>query len=56
LSTAGAITRIAEKVLYLETSEQERVDAATKKIDQAVADLAALNLSIDENGNLIITY
>lgn len=56
LSTAGAITKIAEKVLYLETSEQRRIDASTRQIDQAVANLGALDLSIDENGNLIITY
>ena len=56
LSTAGSINEIARKVLYLETSEQERVNAATEQINQAVANLASLSPSIDENGNLIITY
>lgn len=56
LSTAGSINEIAKKVLYLETSEQERVNAATEQINQAVANLASLSPSIDENGNLIITY
>lgn len=56
LSTAESINEIARKVLYLETSEQERVNAATEQINQAVANLASLSPSIDENGNLIITY